>query len=115
MSSEGGSTYRYAAIKGQMQRVANDHDRQVKTAWVDRVLDVLDSDKLIARAASGVAADESLIVDCNVAPLVWDDPRIVYRRRQLEGSGVAVELNEHEHEIAGKTFRRSRILVSFGS
>lgn len=115
MSSKGGSPHRYAAIKGQMQRVANDHDRQVKTAWVDRVLDVLDSDKLIARAASGAAADNTLIVDCNVAPLVWDDPRIAYRRRQLEGNGIAVELDEHKHEIAGKTFKRSRILVSFGS
>ena len=114
MTSRRGTTHRPTAIKGQMQRVAKDHERQVNTAWVNRVLDVLDSDKLIAKAASGVAADDSLVVDCNVAPLVWDDPRIALRRRQLEGSGVVVELDEHEHEVAGKTFRRSRILVSFG-
>lgn len=105
--------YRYVAIKGQMQRVANDHERQVKKAWVDRVLNVLDSDNLIAKAAAGLATDKSLIVECNVAALVWDDPRIISRLRQLEGSGVMVELVEHQHEVAGKTFERTRILVSF--
>ncbi|NJO38829.1 MAG: hypothetical protein HC871_16015 [Rhizobiales bacterium] len=108
-------TYRFAAINRQLQRVAGDHEREVRKAWVDRVLNILDSDNLIAQAASGQVTENSVLFECNVAALVWDDPRIVYRLRQLEGSGVAAELVDHEHEVAGKSFRRTKILVTFRS
>lgn len=115
MNDPGARAYRYVAIKRQMQRVAGDHDRQVKKAWVDRVLDLLDSDNLITQAASGLATDNTLLFECNVAAEVWDDPRIAYRLRQLEGSGVAVEMIDHESEIAGKIFRRTKIKVTFAA
>ncbi|MEZ5931851.1 MAG: hypothetical protein R3F54_07875 [Alphaproteobacteria bacterium] len=108
-------TYRFAAINRQLQRVAGDHERQVRKAWVDRVLGILDGDNLITQASSGQATDDTLLFECNVATLVWDDPRIVYRLRQLEGSGVTAELIDHEHEVAGRTFKRTKILVTFKS
>lgn len=104
---------RYAAVKRQLQRVADDHQRHLKTAWVDRVLDMLDSDNLIMQAATGQATDSSLLLECNVAALVWDDPRVAYRLRQLEGSGIAVELVDHTFEVAGKDFHRTKMLVTF--
>lgn len=113
MSDYKAATYRFAAIKRQLQRVASDHGQEVRNAWVDRVLTILDSDNLITQAASGLATEKGLLFECNIAGLVWDDPRVVYRLRQLEGSGVVVELVDYQHEIAGKSFKRTRIQVSF--
>ena len=97
-----------------MRRAADDHAREVRLAQVERVLAMLDSDSLISQAASGLAdEDNNLLLECNIAPLVWDDPRIAYRLRQLEGSGIAVDLVDHEIQIAGKTFKRTKISVSF--
>lgn len=108
-------SYRYSAIKRQMQRGANDHQRHLRQAWVDRVLTILDGDNLITQAASGLANPDGLLFECNVAPLVWDDPRIVYRRQQLEGSDVTVQLVDHERSVAGKTFKRAQIRVAFSA
>ena len=115
MSDHRTPAYGYAAIRRQMQRVTGDHERHVKTAWVNRVLGILNSDNLITKAASGWATGNSLIFECNVAAHVWDDPRIAYRLRQLEGDGLAVELVDHENEIAGKTFKRTQIRITFDS
>ncbi|MEM8952156.1 MAG: hypothetical protein AAGA21_19825 [Pseudomonadota bacterium] len=105
--------YSYGGIKRQMQRGTNDHERHLRQAWVDRVLNILDSDNLITQAASGMADADGLLFDCNVAPLVWDDPRVAYRRQQLEGSDVTVELVDHELNVAGKTFKRTKVKVAF--
>lgn len=115
MSSHGVSTYRYGAINRQLQRVAGDHDRHLRQTWVDRVLDILDGDNLMKQAATGLANDDGLLFECNVAPLVWDDPRVAHRRQQLENSDVAVELVDYEHTVAGKTFNRARIRVAFAA
>ncbi len=113
MSHHDVRSYRYSAIKHQMQRVAGDHERHLRQAWVDRMLELLDGDNLIAQAAAGLATDGHLLLDCNIAPLVWDDPRIVYRRKQLENGNVSLELVDHESTIAGKTFKRTQIKVTF--
>ncbi|MEM7045427.1 MAG: hypothetical protein AAF543_21675 [Pseudomonadota bacterium] len=105
--------YRYGAIKRQLQRGMSEHERHLRQAWVERVLTLLDSDNLIAQATSGQMTEEGLLFECNVAPLVWDDPRVTYRRQQLEGSDMTVELLDHEVEIAGKTFKRAKIKVGF--
>jgi len=102
MTDRSASPYRYTAIKSQMQRVASDHERSVKKAWVERVLGLLDSDNLIGQAASGMTGETGLLFECNVAASVWDDPRIAYRVRQLKSSGVDVDLVEHKSEIAGR-------------
>ncbi len=113
MSNYHGHGQRFSPIKSQMRRAVDDHDREVRVAQVERVLGMLDSDRLLSQAASGLAdEDHSLLLECNIAPLVWDDPRIAYRLRQLEGSGITVELVDHESKIAGKTFKRTKIRVS---
>ena len=113
MSDRDSRSYRYGAIKHQLQRGMNEHERHLRQTWVERVLELLDGDNLITQAASGQTIEGALIFECNVAPLVWDDPRIAYRRQQLEGGNVAVELIDHEFEVAGKTFKRARIKVAF--
>ena len=115
MSKRDTPTYRYGAIKHQLQRGIKDHERHLRQTWVDRVLTLLDNDNLIAQSTSGLATEEGLLFECNVAPLVWDDPRIAFRRQQLESSEVVVELVDHEYEVAGKAFKRSRIRVSFST
>lgn len=107
--------YRYGAINRQMQRVANDHERHLRQAWVERVLAILDGDNLVAQAAAGQATEGGMLFDCNVAAEVWDDPRVAYRRQQLESSDVTVELDEHRHSVAGKTFTRTRIRIRFAA
>lgn len=115
MSNREAPAHRYVAINRQMQRLASDHERDLRQAWVDRVLGILDGENLITQAGSGLATEDGLLFDCNVAPLVWDDPRIAYRRQQLEGSNVTVELVDHEHHVAGKTFKRTQVKVAFST
>lgn len=113
MSSHQPRPYSYGAVNRQMRRVTADHQRHLRQAWIDRVLDLLDSDNLISQASNAIDADEGLLIECNIAPMVWDDPRITFRLKQLESNDVKVELVEHEHQIAGKTFKRNQIRVSF--
>jgi len=113
MSDRRRSTYAYGSVNRQMQRVTQDHQHHLRQAWVDRVLDILDSDNLIGKAADIVEVEEGLLFECNIAPMVWDDPRIAFRRQQLASNDVEVELIDHEHTIAGKTFKRAQIKVVF--
>jgi alpha-D-ribose 1-methylphosphonate 5-triphosphate synthase subunit PhnI len=96
-----------------MERIANDRERRRRKAWVERVLDLLDSDNLIAEAAALHDSDQDLLFDCNFAPEVWDDPRITFRLRQLANNDVTVELVDHESIIAGRTFKRAQIRVKY--
>lgn len=111
MSDSRRTTYRYGSIRRQMERVAGDHERRVRQAWIERILDILDDDNLVTQAAKTPKTDEGLLFDCNVAPLVWDDPRLTFRLKQLAANDVQVELIDHEHEVAGKTFKRAQIRV----
>lgn len=114
MSKYRGYQQRISPIKSQMNRAVDDHERDVKVAWVERVLRMLNSDNLISQAGSGLVNEGNfLVLECNVAAQVWDDPRIAYRLRQLESSGIVVELVDHESTIAGKTYKRNKIRVSF--
>lgn len=107
------TTYRYGSVRRQMERVSNDQERRLRQRWIERVLDLLDEDNLIAKAAAPPKSDEGLLLDCNFAPMVWDDPRIVFRLKQLATNDVTVELLDHEHTVAGKTFKRVQIHVVF--
>lgn len=113
MTSWSSSTYRYGTIRQQMERVANDHDRRLRRAWIERILHLLDNDNLIAQAATLSKSENSLLLDCNFAPLVWDDPRIAFRRKQLATNDVMVELIDHELTVADQTFNRAQIRVIF--
>ena len=113
MTSRRPAAYAYGSINRQMHRMANEHKRHLRQAWVERVLDILDSDNLIGTAAGQGDADDEILFECNIAPAVWDDPRIAYRLQQLEANNVKVELVDHVHTIAGKTYKRARIKVVF--
>ena len=107
------SSHRYMSVSRQMERVSNDHERRLRHVWVERVLHILDTDNLIAKAASLPRTEEGLLFECNFAPEVWDDPRITFRIKQLDNHKVTAELTERESTIAGKTFKRSQIRVTF--
>jgi len=96
-----------------MERISNDRERRLRQAWVERILDLLDSDTLIAQAASLKDKEEGLLFDCNFAPMVWDDPRIAFRLKQLANNDVNVDLVDHESVVAGKTFKRAQIQVTY--
>lgn len=115
MNKDRTKPYRYGAVGRQVRRVADDHQRHVRRAWVERVLDLLDGDNLIGQAASRGMKEDGMLFDCNVAPLVWDDPRVAFRRQQLEGSDLRVELVDHEHQVAGRTFSRAQIRVTYAA
>jgi hypothetical protein len=115
MSNYAIPTHRYGGIKRRIQRAASEHERHVRQAWIDRVLSILDHENLVTQAAAGQATGDDLLFDCNVAPLVWDDPRIAYRVRQLEASQLTVEIVDREATIAGKIFKRTQIKVAFST
>ena len=108
-----GTPRRYGSISRQMEHISNDREQRLRKAWVERVLDLLDSDNLVAAAAALHDNDEGLLFDCNFAPLVWDDPRITFRVRQLANNDVTVDLIDHESLIAGRTFKRVQIRVKY--
>lgn len=113
MTSGPAKRFRYGSVSRQMERVSNDHDRRLRQAWINRVLDFLDNDNLIGKAASLPKTEDPLLFDCNFAPMVWDEPRIAFRLKQLAANEVTVDLVDHEHTIAGKTFKRTQIRVAF--
>jgi hypothetical protein len=107
------TTFRYGSIKRQMERVSSEQARRLRQTWIERVLDLLDDDNLITQVATLPRNDEGILFDCNFAPLVWDDPRIVFRLKQLTNNEVTVDLLDHEHTVSGKTFNRAQIRVRF--
>lgn len=106
------TTFRYGSTRRQMERVSNDHERRLRQAWIERILDLLDNDNLITQAATLPKTEDGLLFDCNFAPLVWDDPRITFRLKQLAANEVTVDLIDHEFTVAGKTFKRAQIRVT---
>jgi hypothetical protein len=106
-------SFRYGSVRRQMERVSNEQERRLRQTWIERVLDLLDDDNLIAQVAASPKSEEWLLFDCNFAPMVWDDPRIAFRLKQLANNEVEVNLLDHEHTVAGRTFRRAQIQVRF--
>ncbi len=111
--SRHGSRYPYSTVKRRMERVSDDRDYQLKRERISRVLKILESDNLIALAATKPRAANSMIFECNYAPAIWDDPIIQRRLQQLASNDITVELVDHEHSVAGKSFRRTQIHVAF--
>ena len=101
------------SVRRRMEWVSQDQRRKLRQTQINRVLELLDSDSLINLAASKPVADDVMIFECNFAPDVWNDPRIEYRVKQLAASEIVVALVEHEHTVAGKTFKRHQIHVTF--
>ncbi len=87
--------------------------RRIHEFRVGRILAVLDDENLTTNAALNLKSGEGLRFECNFAESVWDDPRIVRRVQQLASRGITVTIVDHQHEVAGKTFARSQILVQF--
>ncbi|MGH1483858.1 MAG: hypothetical protein ACRBM6_35120 [Geminicoccales bacterium] len=103
----------YGSVQRRMEWVAKDQRYRLRQAWVERVLSLLEGDKLIMCAATKPLDDEVLIFECNFAAEIWDDPRIDYRIKQLANNEIKVAVVEHEHTVAGKTFKRNQIHVTF--
>lgn len=112
MRNRSRSPYQYGSIRRQMARVTSEHQRRLRQTWIQRVLDILGDDNLMARAALQSASDIEIIFECNFAPEVWDDPRIAFRLKQLAANDIVVELIDHEHAVAGRTFNRTQIRVA---
>ncbi len=113
MSDHGSRHRQYGSVRGRMERVSEDQDYQLRRERITRVLRLLENDNLIALAASKPRTEEGMIFECNFAPEIWEDPIIQRRLQQLAANDVFVDLIEHEHSVAGKTFLRTQIRVIF--
>ena len=113
MSHRGSKPRQYGTVRGRMEWVSKDQGNLLRRQRISRVLKLLESDNLIALAASKPKSEDGMIFECNFAPEIWEDPIIQRRLQQLASNDVAVELLDHEHSVAGKTFRRTQIRVVF--
>lgn len=105
--------YQYGTVRRRMERVSKDRDYHLRRSRIDRVLELLDGDNLVALAATKPNADEGMIFECSFASEIWDDPLIERKVQQLASNDITVELIDHEHTIAGKTFKRTQLRVNF--
>jgi hypothetical protein len=80
---------------------------------VKRVLAILTDQNLAQRVGLAPPGSSELLFECNLVNEAWTDPRVVQRVKQLHDRGITVEPIEHTHEIAGRTFTRSKIRVQF--
>jgi hypothetical protein len=104
----------YGTVNRQMAQVAAERHRRILQHWVERMLAILEDERLITQAALDLSSrDKGVIFECNFAREVWDDPRISFRVRQLASRSVKVELVDKELQIAGKTLKRTQIHVTF--
>ncbi len=113
MSNHGRPRHHYGTVQKQMERVSKDQEHRLRQIWIDRVLNLLESDNLISLAATKPRTEQGMIFECNFAPKIWDDPRIERRVQQLATNEITVELIEYEHTVAGKAFQRTQIRVVF--
>lgn len=113
MSQHSRSRYQYGTVRRRMERVSKDRDFHLRRSRIDRVLELLDGDNLVALAATKPKSDEGMIFECSFASEIWDDPSIERRVQQLASNDITVELVDYEHTVAGKTFQRTQISVKF--
>lgn len=101
------------ALRRQLVKAANafDHDRHEQ--WVARLLTLL-SDKSLRDAAAKCTGDpREVIFDCNFVAEVWDDSRIKRRIDHLKTQEITVARRDHQTEVAGNTYTREQIAISF--
>ena len=100
------------ALRRRLTQMAVEGQARRADAAVQRVLTMLSDEQLATEAGKAQSAD-SFELECGVLDQVWDDPRVFNRRGQLERQGIVVERVPIETQVAGRTFRRTRLRVQF--
>ena len=97
----------------QMNRAAAEAQREVRDFWVERVLFLLSDEYLRTAAMAAVDGSKRVTIECNFVDEVWDNPRIAYRIKVLEGQDMTVTCERHRTTVAGQTFERWQLVVAF--
>jgi len=100
------------ALRRRLSLLAGEGEHRRSNAAVQRVLALLSDDHLAAEAAKALHTN-TFELECGVLDQVWEDPRVANRRVQLERQGVTAERVPVETTIAGKTYCRTRLRISF--
>lgn len=104
----------YEALRRRLGQAASETGRNARDWQIERVLTLLSEEKLLAQAATRLDPSEGLLLECGVlGDDVWEDPRVVARVRELERQGINAERIEHTHSVAGRTFTRNKLKVTF--
>lgn len=97
----------------QMTRWANEADRERYEFWVVKLLTHLSDKSLRTAAATCVTELRSLVIECNFVDKVWDDPRIKRRVDALGQQLISVERQENMLTVAGQSYNRQQLVVTF--
>ncbi len=97
----------------QMTRGADEAGRERHEFWVVKLLALLSDTALRTGASACVSEPKSLVIECNFADQVWDDPRVEQRVQTLTQQGISVEKQDHMMTIAGQSFTRRQLVLTF--
>ena len=97
----------------QMNKGAKDTAAERHDFWVVKLLMMLGDTALRTGACACVSEPKNLVIECNFADQVWDDPRVEQRVQSLMKQGIAVERRDYRTTIAGQSFTRRQIVLSF--
>lgn len=101
------------SLRSRMLRSSNASAKALHAARVDRVLAVLNDDRLLAEAASVDRSERSVLIDCPDAAHVWTDHRVAARIKQLQETGVTVERIQRKIVTVYGEMERHALKVGF--
>ena len=100
-------------LHGQMTKGAKETAAERYEFWVDKLLLLLGDKALRTAAGECVSEPMNLVIECNFADQVWDDPRVEQRVQTLTQQGISVERRDHMTTIAGRSFTRRQLVLTF--
>ena len=97
----------------QMNRSADDSARDRHEFWVIKLLTMLSDKALRTAASASVDEPRTVVLECNFADQIWDDPRIERRVAALAQQGIQVERRDQTTIIAGESYTRRQLVLTF--
>jgi hypothetical protein len=99
-------------LRRRMALAAGENVTRRGNAAVDRVLNLLADENLLALAAQATSINR-ITVECGVIGQVWGHPRIFNRRNQLSRQGIDIERETIVSYHGGREFSREVLVISF--
>lgn len=99
-------------LRRRLNQISGEQQSRRADAAVQRVLALLTDENLAAEVTrSGQAGRIEL--ECGILDQIWEDPRLFNRRNQLQRQGVTLERIYVESTVSGRTFQRSKLVITF--
>ena len=99
-------------LYNQMVRLAEQSDRERHKFLVNKLLAKLSDEQLRAAASACVTEPRTLVIECNFADQVWEDPQVKRRVQSLTKQGVLVEKHSCETTLAGQSSTRRQVTLT---